>query len=485
MQNRYLTKLSEKKDAPFQPRKHHLEALKKLDIEGGVVVDHSPGSGKTTMYAQAIARAQAKDPSGKTLVVAPASLTTNLEEQAKKHGIKIDFSKVESLSYEKARERGPELRKNKYLISILDEGHRVRNFDSKTYKELEETVKNSKQRVIGTGTSMYNHPRDIAPLVNLAAGHDVLPKGKAFDNEFVEKRLESAPILQRILGADPKEVHTLKNKGRLKKVLNDYVHQYDSKDDPSMRKHFPTESEKIIEVPMDSTQETLYKYMEGKLPWAIRMKVRAGLPLDKKESAQLNSFSSGVRQVSNSVNAFLPSYDHTSPKIQSMIESLEQKHNGDPNFKGLVYSNYLHSGLKDYSKELSKRGIKHNMFVGSMSKAEKDKAKEEYNSGKVKVLLVSSAGSEGLDLKGTKLVQVMEPHFNRSKVTQVMGRGARFGSHDALPEKERHVTTEHYHSVFKPGIFGKAKSHSIDQYLHHNSKTKDDLGDQVKALVKS
>ena len=484
--NKYLEKIAKEETKPkrFIPRKHHKEALKKLEQEGGLVVDHSTGSGKTSLYAQAIANAQAKNPGGKALVIAPASLTDNLQNQAEKLGIPVDMSKVEAMSYEKAVREAKNLKKNKYLITIADEGHRLRNFETKTHTELEDVIKGSKQRVIGTGTTTYNHARDIAPLVNLAAGKDVLPEGRAFDTEHVGKTEEHLPILKRILGAKPREKQTLRNTAKLSKQLNKYVHYYNAEEDPSMKDKFPTKTEKVIEVPMDGKQEAIYKYLEGQLPWHLKMKVRADLPLDKRESAQLNAYSSGVRQVSNSVKPFMANYEHVSPKILAMVDNLEKKHKSDKNFRGIVYSNYLEGGLRDYSAELTKRNIPHKVFVGSMSKAQKDEAKNAYNEGKAPVLLISSSGSEGLDMKGTKLIQIMEPHFNDSKIKQVMGRGARFESHEHLPEKERKVEVERYHSTFKPGLFGKSKSHSIDQYLHHNSKTKDDLSGQLKDLLK-
>lgn len=68
----------------------------------------------------------------------------------------------------------------------------------------------------------------------------------------------------------------------------------------------------------------------------------------------------------------------------------------------------------------------HDVFTGALTKEQKNQAVQRYNedNGKPKVLLVSSSGGEGLDLKGTGLVQILEPHFNKSKIQQVVGRAA-------------------------------------------------------------
>ena len=45
------------------------------------------------------------------------------------------------------------------------------------------------------------------------------------------------------------------------------------------------------------------------------------------------------------------------------------------------------------------------------------------------MLLLSDAGKEGLDLKETSQVHVLEPQWNDEKVEQVIGRAVRFKSH--------------------------------------------------------
>jgi SNF2 family DNA or RNA helicase len=374
-------------------------------------------------------------------------------------------------------------------LVALDEAHKLRNTETKRHGELEDVITSAPKRILATATTKYNHPADIAPLVNLAAGGEkVLPLGnKEFENKYIEKIIEQPPLLKRILGAPPKEKFTLKNKGELKKKLQKYVDHYDLNDDPNSKDKFPSKEEHVIEVPMSKRQYGIYKYYEGQLPWHLRMKVRMNLPLDRRDAAQLNAFSSSIRQVSNSLEPFtkgVVNHD-TTPKIERATSELEKRYRTDKNFRGLVYSNYLGAGLNDYSHVLTSKGIPHAMFTGALSAKEKDKIKNDYNEGKVPVLLVSSSGAEGLDLKGTKLTQVLEPHWNHSKIKQIKGRGVRYESHSHLPPEERHVEIQHYISRPPDGWLGKAKTHSIDQYLLHNSKNKEGLDDEMKSLVKS
>jgi hypothetical protein len=101
--------------------------------------------------------------------------------------------------------------------------------------------------------------------------------------------------------------------------------------------------------------------------------------------------------------------------------------------------------------------------------------------------LVSSAGGEGFDLKGTKLVQILDPHWNEEKINQVIGRGVRYRSHSHLPPKQRKVVVEHYLSTIEPTISDRimrVKPTSIDEYLYMLSKSKGQIHHQLKNLIR-
>lgn len=76
---------------------------------------------------------------------------------------------------------------------------------------------------------------------------------------------------------------------------------------------------------------------------------------------------------------------------------------------------------------------------GAMSVDDRNEAVKTYNDDKVSVLFISSAGSEGLDLKGTREVIIMEPNWNYEKTNQIIGRAVRYKSHEHLPINNRKV----------------------------------------------
>ena len=85
------------------------------------------------------------------------------------------------------------------------------------------------------------------------------------------------------------------------------------------------------------------------------------------------------------------------------------------------------------------------------------------------------------------MIQVMEPHWNESRIKQVIGRGIRYQSHAHLPEHERHVEVRHYRSTVKPSflskIMGAKPKTSADQYLANLAKGKQELIDQFLKVL--
>ena len=114
---------------------------------------------------------------------------------------------------------------------------------------------------------------------------------------------------------------------------------------------------------------------------------------------------------------------------------------------------------------------------------------KDYNDNKLKALLLSSAGGEGLDLKGTRLIQLLEPHWNQEKLKQVVGRGIRYKSHADLPENERDVRVQRFLATRSPqGFFErlgiKKPGYGVDQYLDEMGVRKEQLNQQVREMLR-
>jgi superfamily II DNA or RNA helicase len=72
-----------------------------------------------------------------------------------------------------------------------------------------------------------------------------------------------------------------------------------------------------------------------------------------------------------------------------------------------------------------------------------------FDGSKIKVLLISQTGTEGLDLKFIRQVHIMEPWYNMNRIEQIIGRAVRTCSHKALPFLERNVELYLYASLLE------------------------------------
>jgi hypothetical protein len=69
----------------------------------------------------------------------------------------------------------------------------------------------------------------------------------------------------------------------------------------------------------------------------------------------------------------------------------------------------------------------------------------------IQIMIISSAGAEGISLKGVRQVHIMEPFWNFIRLDQVFGRAIRMKSHLDLPEDKRFVEQYLYLSYFPSG----------------------------------
>tara|TARA_Y100000389_G_scaffold60022_1_gene56119 strand:+ start:8112 stop:11681 length:3570 start_codon:yes stop_codon:yes gene_type:complete len=66
----------------------------------------------------------------------------------------------------------------------------------------------------------------------------------------------------------------------------------------------------------------------------------------------------------------------------------------------------------------------------------------------IKVFMITAAGAEGINLKNTRYVHIMEPHWHPVRIEQVIGRARRICSHSSLPVKLRTVDVFIYLMTF-------------------------------------
>ena len=77
----------------------------------------------------------------------------------------------------------------------------------------------------------------------------------------------------------------------------------------------------------------------------------------------------------------------------------------------------------------------------------KDIHKNNFMGQVIKVFMITSSGAEGISLKNTRFVHILEPYWHMVRVRQVIGRARRICSHEDLPKPLRTVKVFMYQAV--------------------------------------
>jgi hypothetical protein len=86
---------------------------------------------------------------------------------------------------------------------------------------------------------------------------------------------------------------------------------------------------------------------------------------------------------------------------------------------------------------------------------------------KIKVVLISMTGAEGIDFKNLRQVHILEPWYNLSLIEQIIGRAVRTCSHKLLPFIERNV------EIFLYGtLFSDSDEEAADLYIYRLAEFK-------------
>jgi len=111
----------------------------------------------------------------------------------------------------------------------------------------------------------------------------------------------------------------------------------------------------------------------------------------------------------------------------------------------------------------------------------------------IKVLMITASGAEGIDLKNTRFVHIMEPYWHHVRINQVIGRARRICSHMDLPKDLQDVTVYMYIATFGDDVLKTDQylelktmdhSESTDMRLHKIMEEKERLSERFLDILK-
>ena len=176
------------------------------------------------------------------------------------------------------------------------------------------------------------------------------------------------------------------------------------------------------------------------------------------------------------------------PKVNKVLEDTAQHLKKNKDGKVVLYSTLIRGGVDVLSAGLKEKGIDHALFVGKGTAVGKNKVTgsvrqagiKDFQEGKKKVIILSGAGAEGLDLPNATAFYALDGHFNPERILQAEARARRLGGQAHRKEEKRVVDVRRYRSTAPksktPGFFGKLigrkAPRTTDQWMYATAKRK-------------
>lgn len=354
-------------------------------------------------------------------------------------------------------------------LIIVDEAHTLFNSISNGSKNANHfydlVMKSTKLKIIFlTGTPIVNEPFELAICFNMC-------RGRIFSKVNKNKSFTLFPEMYdnfKKYFVDDK-TNTIKNKGKFQNrvfgLVSYYGEYYFSKIDKIQdelkktiqRKNFPDRNPvDVVKVEMTIPQTVYYISQREK----EKLETKKGGAIFKEKNLVSTSYRIKSRQAGNVF--FKENMEFDAPKMSKIYSIIKKLHT---NQLGVIYSSFLQAGLMPMVNILEKNSYqpytsndsssrKYALFTGAVEIDERNKILDIYNSKEnshgelISLLLISSTGTTGINLKRVRHLHMIEPTWSYSTTQQIIGRAVRYNSHADLPEDERNVNIYQYISDY-------------------------------------
>lgn len=475
----------------IKPRSHQIIPVHYLytnSNQKGLLINHFVGTGKTylSMFFTELYEKES------VIIIGPSYLEANWIDSLKNFPVR-DLSRYEFIAYRDAPQKllGRDLSKT---LLILDEAHNLTRYLTSyrtkiqsSYTDLYLSLFEAYKILALTATPIQNNEADIAYLLNLVMGKKVIPvnkeqfrlqhteiiKNRAFWRGHISESLmvqnaASVVGVAKMLGYLTLVPPAIGIAGVLFPFINLVFYPLSElrlrKFDPDRLRYYSGSSvsfsgytslkgntdypENILHI-----KEVEYSPAQHRLFFKFASKdlspeeLNLFFPQFEYSNEKFNVVGSTLldyyRYDLNSgleIGNFYLKDDkgtvHPPPKFLAIKEYLNE-----PIQKTVIYSLFAKNGIELFAKFLDDNGFKgrYEMLSARQTTDEQRKIIQRYNEDKNKILLLYPEVTEGVDLKGTRQLHLLESIGNNSHFEQVKGRTIRYKSHAHLPPGERQV----------------------------------------------
>lgn len=428
--------------------------LKTLDHYGfGGILADDMGLGKTIQVIALLLDEKEKEGSVRSLIVCPASLVYNWENEIHTFGPGLKVLTVTGTAAEREEllahsheydvlitsydllKRDAVLYEGKsFRFQIIDEAQYIKNASTQSAKAVKGIE--ARGRFALTGTPIENR------LSELWSIFDYLMPGFLFSYQRFKKEYE-LPIVRDQDGQALKNLHRLIGPFILRRLKKDVL------------KELPDKLETVVYSAFDKKQKEIYTANAYQLKKELEnMEGRQG-----RDNIQILAQLTRLRQICCDPHLCYGDYSGESAKLETCIDLVRNGVEGG--HKILLFSQFT-SMLEVISQRLKNEGIPYYILTGATPKEERIRMVSSFKDDEVPLFLISlKAGGTGLNLTAADMVIHFDPWWNVAAQNQATDRAHRMG-------QEKQV------SVFKLITKG-----TIEENILKLQESKKDLAEQI------
>jgi SNF2 family DNA or RNA helicase len=437
-------------------------AVRHMLVNKGMIAAFSTGTGKT-LVAVAVASCMVnlskffkKDI--KIIIITPTSLQENFKKEMLAYGSDPTDERYKFYTTTKfGIDYKAGLINCKKSLFIIDEAHVFRTDYRNKFSQMRLRVANSRAEfalmcsnkawkiLLLTATPMYNKPYDIVNLASMAKGL----ASPFTDNPYILMKEDNVLFK--------------------KQYSNIILFQQSSKID------YPSREDILVKIIMTPSYLRKYEKLEEQIREGISIIDKNG-----EEKALSNAFLVKLRTGSNKLEGCV--------KCDFVMKIIKQ------NQKTMFFSEFKSAGVKTIIELLENENIGYYLISGDVSMTKRNTIVQKFNSNnEYKLLIITKAGGEGLDLKEVRNVIIFEQGWNISKEDQVVGRAIRYKSHLNLPVKDQNVKIwyilaikpwgSNFDKLSIPGVKSFSKKLIINKEYQESSITFDEMKNFEKSQM--
>lgn len=323
-----------------------------------------------------------------------------------------------------------ELNRIEFKSAVVDEIHRMKDGKSLATRAVKKAVGDAEIRIGMTGTPIANTPEDLWSPLNF-----LWPRSFGAKSRFIDRYLVVSQNIwggMEVLGIQPNmqdEFYSIIDP-ITRRMPESYV-----------LKHLPPSVYTTREVEMGAKQAKAYEEMRKQTAAEINQGfVIAESPLTK--AMRLLQFASSYAEYdydsisklgeSGEDPVFNIKLSEPSSKLDAIMDDIESGDFGDDSVVIFAVSRQL---IELLSARMEKKGIEHGLITGAQSSYQKNVAIEEFQEGKTKyVLATTAAAGTGITLTRARIAVFLQRPWSNIDNKQAEARVRRIGSeiHDSI-----------------------------------------------------